>query len=74
MISPFAYVNPSGNPVTSTGFSSRKPRPPWLSATITGIAIIASFLVTVAPLAVTVGPVTSFTLIGTLTVSVDVSG
>ena len=74
VISPFAYVRPSGKPVTSTGLSSRNPRPPSLSTTFTGIGVIGSFLVTVAPSAVIVGPVTSFTVTGTSTVSLDPSG
>ena len=45
-----------------------------LSATVTGIGVIGSFFVTVAPSAVIVGPVTSLTVTGTFTVSLDPSG
>ena len=45
-----------------------------MSDTFTGIGVIGSFLVTVAPSAMIVGPVTSFTVTGTSTVSLDPSG
>ena len=53
---------------------SRIPTPPVLSTAVTGIGVIGSFLVTVASFAVIVGPVTSFTVTGTFTVSLDPSG
>ena len=73
VIFPFAYVNPSGNPVTTIGFVSRIPTPPVLSSAVTEIGVMSSRFVTVALLAVIVGPVTSFTVIGTFTFSYESS-
>ena len=53
---------------------SRIPTPPVLSTALTGIAVIASFFVTVASFAVIVGPVTSVTVTGTSTLSLVPSG
>ena len=60
--------------LTSIGFLSRNPTPPVLSTAVTGIGVIGSFFVTVALSALIVGPVTSFTVTGTFTVSLDPSG
>ena len=60
--------------LTWIGLLSRIPTPPVLSTAVTGIGVIGSFLVTVVSLAVIVGPVTSFTVTGTSTVSLDPSG
>ena len=59
--------------LTWIGLLSRNPTPPALSTAVTGIGVIGSFLVTVVSLAVIVGPVTSFTVTGTFTVSLDPS-
>ena len=72
-------VNPFGNPSTTIGLSSRKPTPPGLSSAVTKIGLIGSFFVTVAPLAVIVGPSVSGTeasrtVTGTFTSSLDPSG
>ena len=74
VIFPFVNVNPSGKSVTTIGLLSRIPTPPGLSSAVTEISGIGSLFVTVAPSAVTVGPVTSFTVTGTFTVSCDPSG
>ena len=66
----FAYVNPAGNPVTSIGLLSRIPTPSVLSAAVTGIGVIGSFLVTVVSLAVIVGAILS----REVTVKVKVTG
>ena len=73
VIFPSAYVNPSGKSVTTIGFVLRIPTPPVLSLAVTEIGIMSSRFVTVALLAVIVGPVTSFTVIGTFTKSCDPS-
>ena len=72
-------VNPFGNPSTTIGLSSRKPTPPGLSSAVTKIGLVGSFFVTVAPLAVIVGPSVSGTeasrtVTGTFTSSLEPSG
>ena len=70
VIRPFEYVNPDGNPDTSIGLLSRIPTPPLLSSAVTGIGVIGSRFVTVAPSAVIVGGIVS----GAVTVNVKVTG
>ena len=71
---PFEYVNPAGKLLTVIGFVSRIPTPPALSSAVIGIGVISSFFVTVVSSAVIVGPVTSLTVTGTVTVSCEPSG
>ena len=59
--------------LTCIGLLSRIPTPPVLSTAVTGIGVIGLFLITVASFAVIVGPVTSFTVTGTFTLSLDPS-
>ena len=58
-ILPSSNLSPSGNPFTSIGVFSRRPTPPSLSLAVTGIGVISSRLVTVAPSAEIVGAVLS---------------
>ena len=58
-ILPSSNLSPSGNPFTSIGVFSRIPTPPSLSLAVTGIGVISSRLVTVAPSAEIVGPILS---------------
>ena len=79
VIFPSLNVNPFGKPSTTIGSLSRIPTPPGLSSAVTEIGSIGSFFVTVAPLAVIVGPVVSATdvsrtVTGTFTSSNDPSG
>ena len=72
----FAYVNPAGNPDTSIGLLSRIPTPSVLSAAVTGIGVIGSFLVTVVSLAVIVGAIVSrgVILAGVVTLGTSTAG
>ena len=56
---PSSNLSPSGKPVTLIGVFSRIPTPPSLSLAVTGIGVISSRLVTVAPSAEIVGPILS---------------